>query len=288
MRNLLGIFLGACLAVSGCGDDDGGATDAGPGTDSGPQIDSGGGGVDGGGGNVDGGGGDVDGGGGGGLPALAEADKPAVTPCPNQAILSDGTMLEALKTAMLSGAVAHRDIAYDGTDPDNLHRKCGFEGNFDPEDGTISLVPAGGDGVHPDVAALIMSGNSGICADGFGHSSFGSGEGFPAAGVYRKEFVASYMATMTTVRTRITVSGTAAGLPFNDASLMIDISTADDLEALTYVLDGTVVAHGDLWQAITDSLAPDTQSMRLEVKKEAAGAVILTADIEFICAAPTT
>lgn len=219
------------------------------------------------------------GGGGGGTLALTAQDQAGVAPCPAQSVLTDAAQLTALKDALQNGTYTYLDVPYDGGDPNIFVKKCGLEGFWNPTDNTQE-VP----GPAPiNLMDIYASGNSGICATGFTSSSFGVGEGFPAAGTYRKEFKVAHMGSTYHVRLRVTVTGTSAGNTFTAEGLS---NPPDFVNDLFYEVDGTATPHNDVANAIFAALtvvADTAPNATLGVKKSAGGAVVWQAKIEFIC-----
>jgi hypothetical protein len=219
-----------------------------------------------------GGGGD-DGPGGTGLSA---ADFESVAPCPNQELLRDPALLAAVQAAMLAN-VTYDDIPFDAMDPDIFAKKCGLEGAWDPALATDLIAE---NGPPRTLANMFITGNAGICSDNF--ANFGTDEGFPKAGTYRKQFRVNNAGVSTWVRARAKVSGSAAGARFADEGVVIgDLSTTFE-----YAVNGTVVAHDALWAGIVNALttAGDLPVVTLEVRRMAGGDVILTVEVTLICA----
>jgi hypothetical protein len=220
-------------------------------------------------------------GGGTGTLALAAADMPGVVPCPTQTILQDDTELAALKDALTNGTVVHLDVPFDGSDPDIFRKKCGLEGFWDPAAAVNEVAPLT---TPVTIASLFQVENAGICATGFDASSFGTGEGFPAAGVYRKEFKVAHSGTTYHIRARVTVSGSSAGATF--ASESIDLTGTDLQNTLVYEINGTVQAHADVIAAGIAAFTAsqtDAPSYKLDVRKNAADPIVFTAVVELIC-----
>ncbi len=270
----------------------GGATAGGHG---GTAIGGGGGGVTGGGGGGGGGGaggaagGSPGGGGAGGdASALTASDFPAVSPCPSRAILGDATMFTALKTALASGVVTYMDVPYNAADANIFKKKCGLEdvNGFDPAIYT-DMIPAAGGGGHADVTTggmpeltkILTLGNAGICATGFTATSFGTGEGFPTAGTYRKEFRVAYMGTTYRIRAKIAVSGASAGHTFAQDSL-----TPAGTAGLAYQVNGATVVETGLWGALLGAMAPGAAPHATLTAAKTAGTPIWSADVAFVCA----
>jgi hypothetical protein len=220
-------------------------------------------------------------GGGGGTLALSQADQPGVTPCPAQTILTDAAELTALKDALASGTYTYLDVPYDGGDPNIFVKKCGLQGFWNPADNTQEVS-----GPSPlTISSAYLAGNSGICATGFDNTSFGSGEGLPVAGIYRKEFRVAFQADTYHVRLRVTVTGTSAGSKWTDLGLN---NPPDFVNDLFYEVDGTPTPHADVTNAIIAALlvvADTAPNATLGVKLSAGGAVVWQARIEFICVA---
>ncbi|MHC4137350.1 MAG: hypothetical protein ACYS0K_20565 [Planctomycetota bacterium] len=221
------------------------------------------------------------GGGGGGTLALSTQDQPGVLPCPAQTILTDAVELTALKDALQSGTYTYRDVPFDAGDADIFRKKCGLGVFWNPAASTEEIpAPA-----PLNLMTAYAAGNSGICATGFDNTSFGTGEGFPVAGTYRKEFKVAHMGATYLVRLRVTVTGTSAGNKFTDEGLN---NPPDFLNELFYEVDGTTTPHADVANAIIAALtvvADTAPNATLGVKKSAGGAVVWQAKIEFICVA---
>ncbi|MEW8469629.1 MAG: hypothetical protein AB2637_13940 [Candidatus Thiodiazotropha sp.] len=273
---LLLLMFSVVLTLSGCPGDDDDNDDTDTTTDSGDT------------GNGSGDGSSGDGSGGDTLSGnlvLQTADNPNVTPCPLQDILTDATAIGALRTALESGTLLYLDLPFNGSDSDIYRKKCGLEGFWNPADNIneISLSSIGLDpATAPNITNLVLFGNAGICADGFNNSSFGSGEGFPVAGTYRKEIKAAHQGTTYHLRFRAVVSGSSAGNTFASEG----ITPATDLSTLVYSVDGVVTPHDDVFSAIVTAMSASTSSApgaTVEVRMSAGGAVIFTAAIEVIC-----
>jgi len=220
------------------------------------------------------------GGGGGGTLALSAQDQAGVTPCPAQTILTDAAQLLALKDALQNGTVVYLDVPF--VDTANIYsQKCGLEGFWNPADNTQEIAAP----TPLNLANIYGAGNSGICATGFNITSFGTGEGFPVAGTYRKEFKVAHMGSTYHVRLRVTVTGASAGNKFTDEGLA---NPPDFISELFYEVDGTPTTHADvandIFAALT-VLADTAPNATLGVKKSASGAVVWQAKIEFICVA---
>jgi len=219
-------------------------------------------------------------GGGGGTLALSVADQAGVTPCPAQTILTDAAALTALKDALQAGTYVYLDVPF--VDTVNIYRqKCGLEGFWNPADNTQE-VP-GPAPVNP--LNIYAAGNSGICATGFNSTSFGTGEGFPVAGTYRKEFKVAHMGSTYHVRLRVTVTGTSAGNTFTATGLT---NPPDFENELAYEVNGTTTPHDDVWNDMVAALTVVTDTApnaTLGVKLASGGPVIWTAKVEFICVA---
>lgn len=218
--------------------------------------------------------------------ALQAADMPGVDPCPCQTILQDDTELTALKNALTSGTstIVHLDVPFNAGDADIYRKKCGLEGYWNPA-AAVDEVAAF---VTPvTLSSLITAENAGICAANFDNGSFGTGEGFPVAGTYRKEFKVTDQGTTWHMRLRITVSGTSAGNTFAAES----ISVPGDIEStLVYEIDGLATPHGNVIAAGINALAADMDdapSFTLDVRKSAAGPIVFTAVVELICVSKT-
>jgi hypothetical protein len=205
---------------------------------------------------------------------------PGVAPCSSQAILQDQAELDMLKTALLAGTVVHLDVPYDAGDADIFRKKCGLQGYWDPAAAVNEVAPL----VTPvTIGTLFTLENTGICASGFTSTSFGTGEGFPVAGTYRKEFKVAHLGMTWHVRVRILVSGSSAGNTFASEG----ITVPDDLRnTLVYEVDGVVTAHdavGPAGIAALTASTTDAPGFTLDVRDGAAGPVVLTVVVELIC-----
>ena len=223
--------------------------------------------------------GDSSGGGPGGL-ALSSSDRPAVAPCPSQAILGDPVEFEQFRAALLGGTIVHLDVPYNASDSNIFRKKCGLQGYWNPAAAVNEVAPFT---TPVTIATLFQLENTGICAAGFTSSSFGTGEGFPVAGTYRKEFKVSHLASTWHVRVRISVSGTNAGHTF--ASEGITVPT-DLQNTLVYEVDGVVTPHDNVASAgIAALLASTTEApgFTLDVRESGAGPIVFTAIVELIC-----
>lgn len=225
----------------------------------------------------DGGGGSGPVGGGSGAPALTSADMLGVSPCPSQTILTDAAQFNAFQAALLGGTYLYLDVPFDGGDPNIYKKKCGLGSFWNPADNTDEIAPPAS---PVTISDLLQFGNAGICAAGFDNGSFGTGEGFPVAGTYRKEFKVAFMGTTYLVRVRVTVTGPAAGDTFASRS----ISVPSDVEnTLGYLVDGTAQAHDDVLVAISNALTSPSSSAMLDVLDAPGGATLLSALIEVLC-----
>ncbi len=221
--------------------------------------------------------------------ALGAADQPAVGPCPTQAVLTDQTELDALKTAMTTGAVTYLDIPFNGADPDIYKKKCGLEGFWNPVNNVNEVSPGPLGITAITIAQLLNFGNSGICSDGFNNASFGVDEGFPVAGVYRNEHKAMLGNTTYHLRWRATTSGTAAGESFADLGLTYSGAGNDVENTLVYEVNGAVTPHADVYAAMVNAMtvvAGDAPSATLVVKQ--GSTAIFQVVLEFICVTKTT
>jgi hypothetical protein len=205
---------------------------------------------------------------------------PAVSPCPSQAILGDPVEFDLFRSALLSGTIVHLDVPYDAGDSNIFRKKCGLQGYWDPAEAIDEVAPA----MTPvTIASLFTLENTGICATGFTSTSFGTGEGFPVAGTYRKEFKVSHLAFTWHVRVRIRVSGTNAGHTFASEGIAVP---ADLQNTLVYEVDGVVTAHDAVGPAGIGALMASTTEapgFTLDVREDAAGPIVFTAIIEIIC-----
>ena len=269
----VGLGLGALVA---CSDDGGGGgtSSGGGGSSSGGSGGGTSGGGTAGGGRTAGGGGAPRGGGGGGGSGitLAAADKPAVTPCPGQALLTGGAAWGTLQTALKTGTLSYLDVPYNASDADILKKKCGLDSYWNPTDNVDSIPVTG----TPTIANVLITGNGGICSQGF--QSFGQDDGFPVVGTYRKELKAASGGKTYHVRARISASGSAAGKKFKDLGL----TTSSVKTALTYKVNGTATTHDDVWPALLDAMSAPAPAATLDVAQ--AGASVFTAKVELICA----
>lgn len=214
---------------------------------------------------------------GGGGPALTAADLPGSAPCPNQTILTDAGMFASFQTALLNGTFLYRDVPFNGADPDIYKKKCGLGAFWNPAANTNEIAPVG---VPVTIADLFVSGNAGICATGFNNGSFGTGEGFPVAGTYRKEFKVSHMGTTYLVRVRVTVTGVAAGNTFASRTLAVP---ADLQNTVGYEVDGTAQMHANVLPAIANALQSPDASVMLDILDAPGGNLLLSALIEVLC-----
>lgn len=157
------------------------------------------------------------GGGGGGTGLeLAAADRGNVTPCPDQMVLTDAGLFADFVDGLQNGTFLYLDVPFDAGDAAIFRKKCGLGSAWDPADNTNEVAPA----VTPvTITTLFTTGNAGICAEGFDNDSFGTGEGFPVAGTYRKEFKVNSGGTTWHVRVRIKIEGSAAGNTFADEGI---------------------------------------------------------------------
>jgi len=192
----------------------------------------------------------------------------------------DQVELDALKVALGSGTIVHLDVPYNAADPNIFKKKCGLDGFWDPAAAVNEVAPV----VTPvTIASLFQVENAGICAAGFNAGSFGTGEGFPVAGTYRKEFKVAHMGTTWHVRLRVKVSGSVAGKTFAAEG----ITVPDDLQnTLVYEVNGVVTPHDDVAAAGIAALVAsttDAPGFTLDVREAAAGPIVFTAVVELIC-----
>jgi len=200
-----------------------------------------------------------------------------VSPCPNQAILTDAAQFATFQTALLNGTFLYRDVPFNGADPDIYKKKCGLAAFWDPADNTDEVAPFA---TPVTISDLFVFGNAGICAAGFNNASFGTGEGFPVAGTYRKEFKVAHLGATYLVRVRVTVTGAAAGDTFASQG----ISVPGDLETtFGYAVDGTPEVHDDVLSAIAGALQSPDSTVQLDVLDTPGGATLLSALIEVLC-----
>jgi hypothetical protein len=227
---------------------------------------------------------DSGGGGGGGTGptglTLTAADMPGVAPCSAQAILMDQVQLDELKAALQNGTIVHLDVPFNAADPNIFRKKCGLQGFWDPAAAVNEVAPL----MTPvTIATLFQLENTGICAAGFTASSFGTGEGFPVAGTYRKEFKVAHMGMTWHLRLRVTVSGSAAGATFTSEGIAVP---ADLQTTLVYEVDGVVTPHDGVAAAAIAALTAsttDAPGFTLDVRESGAGQIVLTAVVEIIC-----
>jgi hypothetical protein len=212
-----------------------------------------------------------------GMVALVADDKPGVAPCPGQTVLLDPAQLTALKVAMRDGVVSYLDVPFNAADPSIYKKKCGFEALFDPTKNT-DVIPVSG---APKLAAVLLTGHGGICSDNF--MAFGTDDGFPSAGVYRKEFRVAHMGATYHVRARVTALGAAAGQKFSANGIAVP---GDIQNTLVYKLAGMTTAHDALWPAIANQLSSTGTTLpAVDLVVEKAGNALFQAKIELICAA---
>lgn len=217
------------------------------------------------------------GGGGGGAPALTAADMPNVSPCPNQAILTDAAQFATFQTALLNGTFLYLDVPFNAADLDIFRKKCGLGAFWDPADNVDEVGPVN---VPVTIADLFQFGNAGICAAGFDNGSFGTGEGLPVAGTYRKEFKVAHLGTTFLVRTRVTVAGGSAGATWDSLGVIVP---ADLENTLGYEVDGTATLHADVLTAIATALQSPDATVMLDVLDAPGGTLLLSALIEVLC-----
>lgn len=212
---------------------------------------------------------------------LSSDDFPEDGPCPSQDLLTDEDAFAALKAALTDGSIVYMDVPYDGGDSAIFDKKCGRPGAFDPAI-YVNMVPVtGGD---PDLSDIVDFQNGGICADGFDASSFGSGEGFPSAGTYRKEFRAALEGTTYQLRARMQASGSEAGSIFSDAGL----SHPGAADELVYEVNSTEVDEADLWDELVNGMTASGTSLpavTLDVSTDTGEDPVFTTVIELVCAA---
>ncbi|MCR9105472.1 MAG: hypothetical protein NXI15_09290 [Gammaproteobacteria bacterium] len=215
----------------------------------------------------------------GSAPPLTAADRNSVSPCPEQAILTDAAELAALKEALLNGALTFRDVPFDSSDPDNFKKKCGFETFWDPANNINDVTPANVGITAITLGQLFSNGNAGICANGAMPNS--NIQGLPAAGTYRTEVKVASGPSSWHLRLRSTVSGSSAGNEFVAESISVP---ADIENTLEYKVNGTVTAHDDVFAAIVNAVATNGEAVTLDVSKTAGGPSVLSVAIELICA----
>jgi hypothetical protein len=212
-------------------------------------------------------------------PVLTAADQDSVAPCPSQSILTDAPELDALKQALLTGAVAFLDVPFDSTDADNFKKKCGLEGFWDPANNVNEVTPANVGITKIGISQLLTNGNAGICSTGALPTN--NITGFPAAGTYRTEIKAADGPSMWHLRFRTVVSGSSAGNEFAAESIAVP---ADIENTLEYKVSGTVTAHDDVFTAIVNALSTSGSAIPLEVSKSAGGPSVFSSSLELICA----
>jgi len=216
-------------------------------------------------------------GGGGGAPVLTAADMPGVAPCPNQGILTDAAQFADFQTALLNGTFLYLDVPFNGADLDIFKKKCGLGAFWDPADNVDEIAPLA---TPVTIADLLVFGNAGICAAGFDNGSFGTGEGFPVAGTYRKEIKVTHLGTTYHVRLRVTVTGPAAGDTFASRGITVP---ADITGTLSYEIDGAVEPHATVLPALATALASPDSTVMLDVLDGPGGNLLVSAQIEVIC-----
>ena len=216
-------------------------------------------------------------GGGGGAPALDAADQPGVSPCPNQTILTDAAQFADFQAALLAGTFLYKDVPFDNTDPDIFKKKCGLDTFWNPADNTDDVAPPQ---VPVTIADLFQFGNAGICAAGFDFGSFGTGEGLPVTGTYRKEFLVAHLGVTYLVRVRVSVIGPSAGATW--ASLGVAVP-ADLQSTLGYEVNGVSVLHDNVLTALAGALESPDATVVLDVLDTPGGGSLLSALIEVLC-----
>ncbi|MEM6606070.1 MAG: hypothetical protein AAF671_09935 [Pseudomonadota bacterium] len=209
--------------------------------------------------------------------SLTSSDRPSTAPCPDRSVLSNPAALATLKDAILTGALAFRDVPFSSADPDNFKRKCGFNEFWDPAANVDDITPMSLGITSITISQLFSNGNAGICTAGSSPANFLSG--FPQAGVYRTEFRAAKGANNYLVRLRSTVSGSAAGNEFLTESVM----TADIENNLEYRVNGSVASHANVLNAVVNAVSVDGDAVQLDVLRSRGGEVILSVSIEMIC-----
>ncbi len=218
--------------------------------------------------------------GGSGTLTLLASDKPNVSPCPSNAILTDANELAALKNALKTGTLRHLDLPFSASDPDNLVKKCGLDGFWDPAAHTDEVEPSGA----VTLSLLVGTHNAGICSAGFANpAGFNDDIGFPQTGTYHSEFKVVDSGMTWHGRIRYTASGTSAGKTF----ISEGISVPGDIDnTLVYEVNGVVTAHSDVFNAIVDTLTAsttDAPSATLAIRPGTGEAVIFTGLLELIC-----
>ncbi len=211
-------------------------------------------------------------------PALTAADLESIAPCPNQSILTNATELDALKQALLTGAVSFRDVPFNGADADNFKKKCGLDGFWDPANNTNDVAPASVGITKIGISQLLTNGNAGICSAGAMPTN--NLTGFPVAGTYRTEIKAADGPSTWHLRLRSVVSGSSAGNEFGAESIAVP---ADIENTVEYKVDGVVTVHDDVFGAIVNAATTSGDAILLEVSKSAGGPVVFSILIELIC-----
>jgi hypothetical protein len=211
-------------------------------------------------------------------PTLTDADKPTVMPCPDQDILTDETELALMQDALTTGAVLFLDVPFNGSDPDNFKKKCGFNNFWNPASNLNEVSPASVGMTSITLAQLLTNGNAGICTSGSTPSNFISG--FPSEGTYRGELKFSKGGSTWHMRMRGAVTGSIAGKTFAAEG----VSVPSDIEnTLEYRLDGVVTPHNDLFSNLVNAFTASAGKVALSVSKSAGGDAVMGIDVEMIC-----
>jgi len=175
-------------------------------------------------------------------------------------------------------------VPFNAADPDIFKKKCGLQGFWNPAAAVDEVAPL----VTPvTISSLFEVENLGICATGFDAGSFGTGEGFLAAGTYRKEFKVAHNGMTWHIRARITVSGTSAGKTFASEGIAVP---ADIEGTLAYEVNGQPTSHAAVFPTAVGQLTADVDdapSYTLDVRKTGAGPIVFTVVVELICVEKT-
>lgn len=211
-------------------------------------------------------------------PTIGTADKNTVAPCPNQSILTDATELAALKDALATGTLVFLDVPYEAVDPDNIKKKCGLEGFWDPVNNT-NEVPFTAIAAPPvTLSTLITNGFAGICVTDPVPTDLKSG--FPAAGTYRTEIKAAKGGSTWHLRMRSVASGGSAGNTFTAEGIAVPAAIEGTVE---YKVNGQVTAHADLLGAMAGAAATSGNAIVMEASKTTGGASVFSMSTELIC-----
>jgi hypothetical protein len=214
-------------------------------------------------------------------------DFPGVAPCPDQSMLTDATKLATLQKALASGALELENDPFDSSNPNIYKVVCGLTGYWDPSKATTFIPPATNE---PDIASLFApspDGFAGVCANYMAWSV--SNDGFPAAGVYRKQLRATYQGQTYTVRLRYTASGSLAGTTWEGDHLSDGgyYASSQIAQTMTFQVNGNTVAEPSLWSSMIQAFAASTTSfpsVTLGVKETPTGPTGWTGKFELLCA----